>query len=196
MINITNFLVHYASPYYDPVKAREYYLRTRELKGRKAAEIDTAEKRDILGYTRKTINEKRQADTKQALTDQQRRVEEIRAKAEATRDRIESKLIAYLEKVAKDLLEVKLNKIPESASPKLRAFLEKQNASIRGSAQRKASKASQAAREQARSEMKAVGEGLKKALNDARNSYKAQREAIQTKYEEAERTEYEKIKNL
>lgn len=31
------FLAHYASEYYDPVKAREYYLRTRELKGREKA---------------------------------------------------------------------------------------------------------------------------------------------------------------
>ena len=28
-----NYLIHYASPYYDPVKAHEYYMRTRELKG-------------------------------------------------------------------------------------------------------------------------------------------------------------------
>ena len=27
-------LRHYASPYYDPQKAHEYYMRTRELKGR------------------------------------------------------------------------------------------------------------------------------------------------------------------
>ena len=26
-------LRHYASPYYDPQKAHEYYMRTRELKG-------------------------------------------------------------------------------------------------------------------------------------------------------------------
>lgn len=31
---MSDILAHYASKYYDPVKAREYYLRTRELKGR------------------------------------------------------------------------------------------------------------------------------------------------------------------
>ena len=30
-----NQLLHYASEYYDPVKAHEYYKRTRELKGRR-----------------------------------------------------------------------------------------------------------------------------------------------------------------
>lgn len=29
-----DFLCHYASPYYDPVKAHEYYMKNRELKGR------------------------------------------------------------------------------------------------------------------------------------------------------------------
>ena len=31
-------LRHYASPYYDPQKAHEYYMRTRELKGRRSEE--------------------------------------------------------------------------------------------------------------------------------------------------------------
>lgn len=34
---MSDILAHYASRYYDPVKAREYYLRTRKLKGRKLA---------------------------------------------------------------------------------------------------------------------------------------------------------------
>ena len=32
-----DYLAHYASPYYDPAKAHEYYMRTRELKGRRKA---------------------------------------------------------------------------------------------------------------------------------------------------------------
>ena len=31
-MDINEPLQHYASPYYDPVKAHEYYMRTRELK--------------------------------------------------------------------------------------------------------------------------------------------------------------------
>lgn len=36
-MDINEPLQHYASPYYDPVKAHEYYMRTRELKGRRSA---------------------------------------------------------------------------------------------------------------------------------------------------------------
>lgn len=31
---MSDYLIHYASPYYDPVKAHEYYMKNRELKGR------------------------------------------------------------------------------------------------------------------------------------------------------------------
>ena len=33
---VDDFLQHYASQYYDPVKAHEYYMRNRELKGRRS----------------------------------------------------------------------------------------------------------------------------------------------------------------
>ena len=33
-------LRHYASPYYDPQKAHEYYMRTRELKGRSTTSLN------------------------------------------------------------------------------------------------------------------------------------------------------------
>ena len=39
-MDIDELLQHYASPYYDPVKAHEYYMRTRELKGRIIKEMD------------------------------------------------------------------------------------------------------------------------------------------------------------
>ena len=32
-----DFLLHYASKYYDPVKAHEYYMKNRELKGRRSS---------------------------------------------------------------------------------------------------------------------------------------------------------------
>lgn len=35
-VYVEDFLAHYASEYYDPAKAREYYLKTRELKGRQS----------------------------------------------------------------------------------------------------------------------------------------------------------------
>jgi hypothetical protein len=45
-------LRHYASPYYDPEKAHEYYMRTRELKGRSTTSLNDEGKK-IWSYTKK-----------------------------------------------------------------------------------------------------------------------------------------------
>ena len=48
-------LRHYASPYYDPQKAHEYYMRTRELKGRSTTSLNDEGKK-IWSYTKNNIN--------------------------------------------------------------------------------------------------------------------------------------------
>ena len=47
-MDINEPLQHYASPYYDPVKAHEYYMRTRELKGRRSCLLYTSDAADEL----------------------------------------------------------------------------------------------------------------------------------------------------
>ena len=47
-------LRHYASPYYDPQKAHEYYMRTRELKGRSTTSLNDEGKK-IWSYTKNNI---------------------------------------------------------------------------------------------------------------------------------------------
>ena len=45
-------LRHYASPYYDPQKAHEYYMRTRELKGRSTTSLNDD---GTVSYTHLTL---------------------------------------------------------------------------------------------------------------------------------------------
>src|SRR5688572_1261221 len=75
---------------YDPVAAREYYLRTRELKGRKPGQMSTTSNRQTSGPTQTTAGRKTPAipggqlkkPPVKALTPQQRRaVIERRVKA-------------------------------------------------------------------------------------------------------------------
>ena len=47
-------LSHYASPYYDPVKAHEYYMAHRELKGRQASKLND-EGKEIWSETKENI---------------------------------------------------------------------------------------------------------------------------------------------
>ena len=57
-----NELKHYASPYYDPVWAHEYYMRNRELKGRKSKLND--EGKEAADYVKSKLDEERKAKIK------------------------------------------------------------------------------------------------------------------------------------
>ena len=52
-------LMHYASKYYDPVKAHEYYLKTRELKGRRSVSQLNDEGRAAAEYAKANVNAER-----------------------------------------------------------------------------------------------------------------------------------------
>ena len=58
-MDINEPLQHYASPYYDPVKAHEYYMRTRELKGRRSATKLNDEGKKVWAYTKNEISSKK-----------------------------------------------------------------------------------------------------------------------------------------
>lgn len=84
-------LRHYASPYYDPEKAHEYYMRTRELKGRSTTSLNERERR--FGPIQKIIsNLKRLQRSKKSRRSEIRRLRELREKAEATKEQISSRL--------------------------------------------------------------------------------------------------------
>ena len=61
---MADYIAHYASPYYDPVKAHEYYEEHKKLKGRREGRTLTEEGVKAKMYVKKTINEKRDADLK------------------------------------------------------------------------------------------------------------------------------------
>ena len=56
-------LTHYASPYYDPVKAHEYYMRTRQLKGRKSVAGLSSTQRETAAYVKEQLSEERKSKT-------------------------------------------------------------------------------------------------------------------------------------
>lgn len=65
-------LKHYASPYYDPVKAHEYYMKNRELKGRKSTAGLNDTGKETASYVRKTLMDERNqkiADHKKITND-------------------------------------------------------------------------------------------------------------------------------
>ena len=68
-----DILEHYASPYYDPVKAHEYYEAHKKLKGRKKTSDLNEEGRNIASYVKEQINKERDSkiDAHRSQTDSQ-----------------------------------------------------------------------------------------------------------------------------
>lgn len=89
---IEEFLAHYASPYYDPVKAHEYYLRTRELKGRRSTSKLSDEGKKVWSYTREQIKEEKKRKVEAEQEKRKQTVEQERVSAQAARERISAKL--------------------------------------------------------------------------------------------------------
>lgn len=84
-------LRHYASPYYDPQKAHEYYMRTRELKGRSTTSLNDEGKK-IWSYTKNNIKSEKAVKVKDEQEKRDQKITELREKAEATKEQISSRL--------------------------------------------------------------------------------------------------------
>lgn len=66
-----SFLIHYASPYYDPVKAHEYYMEHRQLKGRKSTAGLNDTGKEAARYVKQRLDEEKKGliKTHKDLTD-------------------------------------------------------------------------------------------------------------------------------
>jgi hypothetical protein len=66
MDNEYSCLIHYASPYYDPVKAHEYYEQHKKLKGRRSTAGLNEKGREAARYIKEQINAEKKARIKVA----------------------------------------------------------------------------------------------------------------------------------
>lgn len=101
-VNLTKeeFMHQYASKYYDPVKAHEYYERTKKLKGRSTSGMSDEQKKTWRVVKDNVMTEKKQ-ETEQIKESSQAEMESIKSEAAATRQRISEKLKAWLEGITK-----------------------------------------------------------------------------------------------
>lgn len=211
-------LAHYSSANYDPVKAHEYYLKNRELKGRQSTKGMSDTQKEAWSYTKNKIGNDKKAELTSASNAQKAKLEQLRNQANETRDRIRKKLESLLEGLkVKEIKPVvvpkpKLFEIPENATPRQKALFQKQNQMKMERYNRDVSKAesdardaNKAAREEAgkkaktahtmaSGELKKVGTDLKSAVEKARTSYEASRKATDSKYKSEVDTEYNNIR--
>jgi hypothetical protein len=214
-----NSLTHYASKYYDPVKAHEYYLRTRQLKGKRSTSALNEEGKKIWSSTKNEIAIEKKAAVEAAKNDRDSNIEELRNRATATRESISKKLRLLEERLfeeAKKKQEAidrnrisELDKllettIPEGLSEEERArrieARDKKIAKLYSDSKRDKARVSQKARSknvQSKTDLSAerskVATELKSAISAARDAYTKTKASLNESYETTYQQEYDKI---
>lgn len=86
--------------YYDPVKAHEYYMRTRELKGREPAKLKTDAKKDAFNYSKTQIDKAKKKRLEGLSEDRKKDVERLRNIAEMKRAAIRKQVEDLMNKLS------------------------------------------------------------------------------------------------
>lgn len=190
-------LCHYASKYYDPVKAHEYYMRTRELKGRRSSSKLSDEGKEAWAYTKEQITTSKKADAEALKAEKEKKIAALRADSEKTKERIMERL-ADLKKAIdakrKNKLDALLEQtLPEGLSKEERARRiarrDKQIAKLYSDSKSDKAKATK----NSNKEISEVGTKLRATITAARESYSSNKQALNESYEKIYQQEYDKI---
>ena len=98
MIDISerqDILMHYASPYYDPVKAHEYYEQHKHLKGRPTGRL-TDEGKQVWKVTKMNIDQAKKIENDEARLVKISSVQQFQNKAKEQRTIVQAKLTELL----------------------------------------------------------------------------------------------------
>jgi hypothetical protein len=201
---------------YDPQKAHEYYLRTRELKGRRSTKGFTDTQKEGLAFVTSQVAQER----KKAFTDlaeaqkaqvakfkdaAKARQNDLAKKIKAAMDQISAKASTDREKINKEA-QAKVDSLPKmptglSKEQQAKFALDRAKAiaKIQGdtNAKLKALGDSEtvARATAAKKEQDAMRSDLKSTLDQSRTAYKTARDAIKKKFEGELDKEFEAIKS-
>lgn len=73
-----SYLKHYASPYYDPVKAHQYYEEHKKLKGRMSTAGLSKSQKEIAGYVKKQITDEKKTNIASNKEEQKAKIAELK----------------------------------------------------------------------------------------------------------------------
>jgi hypothetical protein len=121
---------HYASEFYDPAKAHDYYMRNRELKGRKPSTKGlTKKQRDAWGYAKTQISALKKSDITEAKNVRKNSTEQVRAQAQQLRTNLAVKLKSFNEQLSAKTKQDS-TKVSEDRKKKLSEISDRVNAEI------------------------------------------------------------------
>lgn len=168
------YLIHYASKYYDPVKAHEYYMRTRELKGRRSTSGLNEEGRSAAEYIKNQVYAERDQELSGSKNRYSNKVENAQKIRELRLDRYTNQTQRAI-----DGLREKLKGMTSAEKARNRSLILNQISKLREGNSLKKSQVNEAYGRQT--------EGMKRDYTD-------EVDAIKSKYEEVYLSELDKLK--
>lgn len=194
MDRVERFLAHYASPYYDPQKAHDYYEQHKVASAKNAGSALTSkEQRDTFAVAKSNIDKTKVAEVTSDQNAQVARLKALSDKAQASSSAITANLNKIAESLNYGLKTLKVNEIPANATPKERAFIEQQNRILKAKAAQDTQAKIRDAAGQATRDRAKVATDLQSAITTARKDYQAGMVALQTKYQNITQTEKQNI---
>lgn len=192
--SLDDTLEHYASKYYDPVKAHEYYERTKKLKGRKSTSDLNEEGKEVAKYVKEQVDsEKNKAiDTETEATNKEIETIKIGVQRRSSQEQqqAQSQILAYNKRTQRkiDLLQSRISMAGVSDAHK--AYLQSEISKLRtDNAEQKAK--IQLMYKTTVSELKTSSKSDIAAL---RSELKASKANIKSEYDEKYLSELDKIK--
>lgn len=123
-VNLTKeeFMHAYASQYYDPVKAHEYYERTKKLKGRSTSGMSDEQKK-TWSVVKENVQTEKKQKTEEIQKTQTAEIEGLRSEATTARERISAKIKSWIESITKSTTTERtaLQKAAQEAKEKIQA---------------------------------------------------------------------------
>ena len=168
-------LKHYASPYYDPVKAHEYYLKNRELKGRRSTAGLNDEGKNAARYVKEQLTSERK-----------QKVEAHKQEMNSTIDSLREQKKSAVE-VHKNAMQVKIDR--------LRAKLKGMSKEDKARNKERIYGQIDSLREDNKQVRQQLQEAFKASSTDLRSAHKEERTRLKNEYDEKYLQELDKIRS-
>lgn len=183
-------LCHYASPYYDPAKAHEYYEEHKKLKGRRTSTAGLNEEgRKAAAYVKKQLYDERDSKIEEKKNATNQKINTDYENLESVKAQRESELRQHTEQSQKqiDNIRERLSKMTEHQKQMSSNVLKSQIDHIRES------NASQRAKVvEDISRLRSENSAKRQALNE---QFRSDRSGLKTEYENKYADELDKLKS-
>lgn len=166
---------HYASPYYDPLKAHEYYLKNRELKGRRSTAKLNDEGKNAARYVKEQLS-----------TERKQKVETHKEQTNSTIDSLREHKNAQVE-AHKNAMQAKI----DSLRQKLKGMSKEEKARNK----ERIYDQIDSLREDNKAQRQRLAESFKAASGSLRTEHKEERSRLKDEYDEKYLQELDKIRS-